>query len=52
MENEEFYAETQKQSLAVIADDNVNNNDNENDPFYDKLEKSLLAAAPSLITSH
>jgi len=50
VENEEFYAETNKQNMSLI-DDNINNNDNETEEtFFNKLDK--FTATASLITSH
>ena len=49
-ENEEFYADTNEKSQAVL-----NNNDNDSeDTFYDKLDQKMdsFTATPSLITSH
>ena len=50
VENEEFYAEANKQNMSII-DDNVNNNDNETEEtFFNKLDN--FTATASLITSH
>ena len=54
LDNEEFYATETEKPLAVL-DNSINNNEHDNDDsFYDKLENKIdsFTAAPSLITSH
>jgi len=52
VENEEFYAETAKPSLDLDSS-NVNNNETDNDDtFYNKLESKIDNFTANLITSH
>lgn len=53
VENEEFYAEPGKPSLDGLDSSNVNNNETDNDDtFYNKLESKIDNFTANLITSH